>query len=387
MAWLETEPMKEKMKFITAVLENKNEIAFTELCENFNISCKTGYKYVNRFKEEGIDGLKERSRAPHCNANQMPEHVEEAILKVKYRYPSWGSKKVSTWLTQEHAEIQWPVKSTIDALFKRHGLVKPAKRKKRVSPYTEPFINIEQPNDSWSIDYKGQFRLGNKQLCYPLTITDNFSRYLLAVEGSERISGIRVKEVLTRLFIEFGLPLGIRSDNGSPFASVGLGGLSTVAVWFIKLGIVPERIRPGHPEENGRHERMHLTLKKEAASPPKWDQKMQQQSFDAFKKMFNEERPHEGIEFKRPVWLHTQSPRAFPSKLPQVEYDSSFDKTRRVRTNGTIKWRGKEIFLSETLIGETVGMQSHSENEWKVFFSFLPIGIFNEKLLKVTKLC
>jgi putative transposase len=387
MPWLETEPMNEKMKFVSAFLDAKNELTFKELCQNFNISCKTGYKYVNRFKSEGIDGLKERSRAPHCNAKKMPAYIEEQILALKYKYPYWGSKKISNWLTQEHCEIQWPAKSTIDDLFKRHNLIIPSKRKRRVAPYKEPFICVTQPNDSWSIDYKGQFRLGNKQVCYPLTITDNFSRFILATEGSDRISGTNVKRVLIRLFLEFGLPLGILSDNGPPFAGIGLGGLSTLSVWLIKLGIVPERIRPGHPEENGRHERMHLTLKKETASPPKWDQKEQQLAFDSFKKMFNEERPHEGIEFNRPSRLYNESPRSFPSILPRVEYDSSFDTTRRIRTNGTMKWRGKEIFLSETLKGETIAMKPHTENEWTVFFSFLPIGIFNEKLLKVTKIC
>jgi transposase InsO family protein len=386
MPWLETESMNEKMKFISAYLEAKNQCTFKELCNNFNISCKTGYKYINRFKSEGIDGLKERSRAPHCNAKKMQATIEQDILELKYKYPHWGSKKISNWLAQEHSEIQWPAKSTIDELFKKHNLVKASRRKRRVAPYTEPFISIVQPNDSWSIDYKGQFRLGNKQLCYPLTITDNFSRYLLAVEGSERISGVSVKEVLTRLFLEFGLPLSVRSDNGPPFSSVGLGGLSTVAVWLIRLGIIPERIRPGHPEENGRHERMHLTLKKETASPAKWDQNEQQLTFDSFKKMFNEERPHEGIQFKRPAWLYAQSTRTFPSKVPQIEYDSSIETTRKIRTNGTMKWRGHEVFLSETLIGQTVGMKPHAEDEWKVFFSFLPIGIFNEKLLKITKL-
>lgn len=388
MSWLETEPMNEKIKFISAYLEAKRASTFKELCSHFNISCKTGYKYIKRFESEGIDGLKERSRAPHSNAKKIPTSQEEKILELKAKYPDWGSKKISNWLFQEDKETQWPAKSTIDELFKKHNLVRTSKRKRRVVPYKNPFIDVGQPNDSWSMDYKGQFRLGNKQLCYPLTITDNFSRYLLAVEGSERISGVTTKEVLTRLFMEFGLPLAIRSDNGPPFASVGLGGLSKLAVWLIKLGIVPERIKPGHPQENGRHERMHLTLKQQTAMPSQWDQTKQQHSFDLFRKMFNEERPHEGIEFNRPAWLYTKSPRSFSAKIPRVEYDSSVvEKTRRIRTNGTMKWHGKEIFLSQSLIGETIAMTHHCENQWKIFFSFLPIGIFNEKTLKVTKLC
>jgi len=385
MPWIETEPMNEKIKFISAFLDNK-ESTFEELCGRFNISCKTGYKYLNRYKKEGVDGLKERSRAPHTQANRMPSFMEESILKVKYAHPTWGSKKIRNWLIQENKVHQWPAKSTIDDLLKRNKLVRPAKRKRRIVPYTEPFILCSNSNDSWSIDYKGQFALGNKETCYPLTITDNFSRYLLAVEGAPRISGVTVKKVLTHLFLEFGLPLAIRSDNGAPFAGNGLAGLSQLAVWLIKMGIVPERIRKGHPEENGRHERMHLTLKKETAAPPMWDQAQQQQCFDTFKKIFNEQRPHEGIQFNRPAWLYKASPRNFPSKIGAVEYSSAYEKTRKIRTNGTMKWRGKEIFISETLSGENIGMKPYSEDAWLLQFSFMPLGIFNEKTLKINKL-
>lgn len=385
MPWIETEPMNEKVKFISAYLNNE-EATFLKLCERFNISSKTGYKYVNRYKEEGIDGLKERSKAPHIQANRMAPHIEQSILSVKSHHPNWGSKKIKNWLQQERGDLLWPAKSTIDDLLKRHGLVTRAKRKRSVAPYTQPFVLCGQSNDSWSIDYKGQFLLGNKQLCYPLTVTDNFSRYLLAVEGSERISGAEVKQTLTNLFVEYGLPLAIRSDNGSPFASHAVAGLSELSVWLIKLGIVPERIRKGHPEENGRHERMHLTLKKETASPPQYNQAQQQQRFNAFRTEFNEQRPHEGLNFNRPAWLYTQSTREFPSKIPTVEYSNDFDLTRKIRTNGTMKWRGKELFVSETLCGETIGMKVHSETEWLMQFSFLPLAIFDEKTLTVNKL-
>ena len=385
MPWIETEPMNEKVKFISAYLKNE-EATFLELCERFNISSKTGYKYINRYKEEGIDGLKERSKAPYVQANRMASHIEQSILDVKSHHPSWGSKKIKNWLQQERCDILWPAKSTIDDLLKRHGLVPRAKRKRSVAPYTQPFVLCGQSNDSWSIDYKGQFLLGDKQLCYPLTVTDNFSRYLLAVEGSERISGAAVKQTLTNLFVEYGLPSAIRSDNGPPFASHAVAGLSELSVWLIKLGIIPERIRKGHPEENGRHERMHLTLKKETASPPEYNQAQQQQRFNSFRTEFNEQRPHEGLNFNRPAWLYTQSTRKFPSKIPAVEYSNNFDLTRKIRTNGTMKWKGKELFVSETLIGETIGMKVYSETEWLMHFSFLPLAIFDEKTLKVNKL-
>lgn len=386
MPWMETAPMNEKVKFISAYL-NQDAGTFRALCERFNISCKTGYKYVNRYQTEGIDGLKARSSAPRQPINRLPECIEESILAVKHRHPYWGSKKLRHWLLQEKEDWPWPARSTIDALLKRHNLVRPAKRKRRVAPYTQPFILCGEPNDSWSMDYKGQFALGNRQLCYPLTVTDNFSRYLLAVDGALRISGDTTQQVLTRLFSEFGLPLAIRSDNGAPFAGNGIGGLSRLAVWLVKLGIVPERIRTGHPEENGRHERMHYTLKQETASPPQRDSASQQARFDAFKREFNEERPHEGIDFQRPAWRYVRSPRSLPKTLPQVEYDPHFTNTRRIRTNGTMKWAGKEIFISETLVNETIAMKPYSECEWIVYFSFLPLGIFNEKTLKVNKLC
>lgn len=385
MPWIETEPMNEKIKFISAYISNSYE-TFGSLCERFKISCKTGYKYVNRYEREGIDGLKEQSKAPHIQANRMPSYVEQSILEVKYHHPTWGAKKVRNWLIQERREVSWPAKSTIDDLFKRHHLVRPARRKRVVPPYTDPFVVCSKPNDSWSIDYKGQFALGNKQLCYPLTITDNFSRYLLSVEGFTHISGEKTKQILTLLFLEFGLPLAIRSDNGAPFAGRGLAGLSSLAVWLIKLGIVPERIRKGHPEENGRHERMHLTLKKETASPPQFDRRQQQECFNNFKTIFNEQRPHEGIGFNRPAWLYIASDRRYPNKTQPIEYDSSFINTRRIRTNGTIKWKGKEIFISETLCNETIGLKPYSEDEWILNFSFLPIGIFNEKSLTVHKI-
>ncbi|CDZ76927.1 Integrase core domain protein [Legionella massiliensis] len=316
----------------------------------------------------------------------MPSHIEGSLLDVKDKHPSWGAKKIKSWLEQEKKDVSWPAKSTIDELFKRHRLVRPAKRKRRVSPYTEPFVLCNQANDTWSIDYKGQFSLGNQQLCYPLTVTDNFSRYLLAIEGSEKISGIKVKNALIRLFLEHGLPLAIRSDNGVPFASHAIAGLSELSVWLIKLGIVPERIRKGHPEENGRHERMHLTLKKETASPPKQNMAQQQLLFNAFKKEFNEQRPHEGIQFNRPAWLYTNSSRQFPTKISAVEYDNSFEKTRKIRTNGTMKWKRKEIFVSETLRGERIAMKPHSELEWIIYFSFKPLALFNEKTLEINKI-
>lgn len=385
MPWLETEPMLERVKFISAY-HNNEQASFQELCERFHISRKTGYKYLRRFEENGVDGLKDLSRARLHQENRVSLLVEENILEVKARYPHWGAKKIKNWLMQEKSDVNWPARSTIDELLKRHGLVTKAKRNRRVTSYHQPLALCNEPNDSWSVDYKGQFQLGNQELCYPFTVTDNFSRYLLAVEGFPRIASKDVKETLTHLFLEYGLPQAIRSDNGSPFASTAIGGLSELSVWLIKLGIIPERIGKGKPQENGRHERMHLTLKKETASPPMINHRKQQLRFDEFRREFNEDRPHEGIEFNRPSWLYKPSNRDLPSKIPNVEYDEHFEKTRKVRTNGAIKWGGKSIYISETLKGEPIAMKPHSEDEWVLYFSFLPLAIFNERTLKVSKL-
>ena len=255
----------------------------------------------------------------------------------------------------------------------------------RTPAYTQPFELCTAPNDVWSIDYKGNFILGDGQSCYPLTLTDNYSRYLLACDAFTSISGQDVRKTLIRLFREYGLPKAIKSDNGSPFATRSLAGLSRLSVWWIKLGIIPERIKPGAPQENGRHERMHLTMKQEVATPPKETIILQQRALDAFQNEFNHDRPHEGIESQRPAWIYTQSPRAYTEQLKQIEYDSNVT-TRKIRTNGTMKWDGKEIFISETLIGERIGLTPITDEDWKIQFSHLTIGIFNEKLLKVKSL-
>lgn len=384
MPWIETEPMNEKIKFISAYLSK--DVTFQALCEQFKISRKTGYKYINRYKSEGVEGLKDQSRAPHTQANQTDPEIEESILHVKSIYPRWGAKKLLNKLEQDHADIQWPSRSTIDELLKKHGLVIPRKRKRQVAPYTQPLKHCQKPNDVWSIDYKGQFALGNKDICYPLTISDNFSRYILGINGTKGISNKITKKILRDVFCEFGLPKAIRSDNGVPFAGNSIGGLSPLAIWLIKLGIVPERIRKGHPEENGRHERMHFTLKQEVASPPQFNYRKQQNCFNKFRKMFNEERPHEGIDFNRPAWLYKPSTQAYKEKLTPVEYDTALCEVRLVRPNGHIKWKGREVFISSLLAGEPIALRPCSLEEWIIYFSFLPLGIYNERMHKVDKM-
>lgn len=385
MPWKETVAMEEKLKFIANYLD-KNFDTFESLCRFYGISRKTGYKYVDQFKREGVDGLKERSRAPCKHGLKTPMWMEGEILEVRKQRPTWGGKKIHNWLLQEYPDREWPAKSTVDDILKRNNLVRKRRIRSHVAPYNAPFSLCASPNDVWSIDFKGQFYLGNKELCYPLTVTDNFSRYLLDIRAFDSISGFGTKKALEMIFREYGLPKAMKSDNGVPFASNGIAGLSRLSIWLVKLGIVPERIRKGHPEENGRHERMHLTLKNETTRPPKKSQNAQQKYFDAFRKDFNEERPHEGIDFQRPSWLYASSQRSFPNTLPEIEYDERHVLTRKVRTNGTIKWEGNEIFLSELLVGETIGFIPRSEHEWNLYLSFMPVAIFNEKVKKMYKI-
>lgn len=380
MNWKETCPMKERMKFIIACENNK--LSFGDLCKDFQISRKTGYKWVNRYLSDGVHGLEDQSRAPHHHPNQLSEEIESIILRAKRERMHWGPKKIIDWLAQEYKHIEWPAYSTAGDLLKLNGLVQPRKKRVRTPAYTQPFELCTAPNDVWSIDYKGNFILGDGQTCYPLTLTDNYSRYLLACDAFPSISGQDVRKTLIRLFREYGLPKAIKSDNGSPFATRSLAGLSRLSVWWIKLGIIPERIKPGAPQENGRHERMHLTMKQEVAMPPKENIIVQQRALDAFQNEFNHERPHEGIESQRPAWIYIHSPRAYPEQLNQIEYDSNVT-TRKIRTNGTMKWDGKEIFISETLIGERIGLTPITNEDWKIQFSNLTIAVFNEKSLKI----
>jgi transposase InsO family protein len=272
--------------------------------------------------------------------------------------------------------------STFGEILKRNGLVKARRRSKRTPPYTQPFLECTRPNAVWSADYKGEFRLGDGKLCYPLTITDNFSRYVFACRGFQRIETMSTLGSFEKVFREHGLPDAIKTDNGAPFASRAVGGLSRLSVWFIKLGIWPERIAAGCPEQNGRHERMHLTLKDEVAMPPEKNLKEQQRSFDRFLYEFNHERPHEALEQKVPGEVYKSSHRRYPSRTLDAEYDGG-TVVRRVRSNGEIKWRGGLVFVSTVLMGERIGLRQVDNDYWELFYSFYPLGILNEKTRKI----
>lgn len=385
MPWKETCAMNQKMQLIGDWLSG--EYSVTELSEIYNVSRNTIYKWVMRYQSDGPEGLEDRSRASHTHPNATAPEIVEQVLTVKRSHPNWGPKKLVAWLRSHYPIERWPTSSTAGEILRREGLVMHRRTRRRAPPYSEPFISSDKPNQVWSADYKGQFRMGNGMVCYPLTLSDNYSRYLLVCRGLSRPSFEQTRPWFEKVFKEKGLPKAIRTDNGTPFASVGLGGLSKLSVWFIKLGIIPERIETGHPEQNGRHERMHRTLKAETIRPPRSNLRQQQRAFEAFKYEYNFERPHEALDQEPPASLYERSQRPYPVRVPRVEYDHG-DVTRHVRSNGEIKWKGRFIYVSEALVGEPIALHQRDDHLWEVWFSFHPLGTLNEltgKILSLSK--
>jgi transposase InsO family protein len=374
MPWKETSVMDQKIQLIADWLSG--DYRKSELCRIYEISRPTTDKWIARYKQRGLQGLEEVGRAPHCHPNQTPEELRALIVQTKLQHQKWGPKKLVDWLRQHRPELKWPADSTAGDILKRAGLVKARKRRRRVAPYSEPFGECCAPNQSWSADFKGDFLLGNGRRCYPLTISDNFSRYLLLCRALERPRQEEVRYWFEWVFREAGLPEVIRTDNGAPFASLALGGISQLSKWWIKLGIKPERIQPGKPAQNGRHERMHRTLKEAVA--PQRDLQQQQQQYDPFLDEYNWDRSHEALERKPPGSVHCLSPRSYPAKLPEVQYESGVT-VRQVRQKGEIKWRGELIYVSEVLAKEPVGLKPIDNDKWELRYSFQLLGVLDER--------
>ena len=382
MSWKETCAMDERIKFIDMLLTSGRTM--TEVCKFFNVSRKTGHKWRTRFIAEGRIGLKDRSRATLSHPNETDASVKELLLSARRHHPTWGARKLLAYLSPRHLAVLFPAASTAHDLFHRHGLVKPRRRNRKTSAYGHPFIDCAEPNGVWSADFKGQFKVGDGALCYPLTVTDNFSRYIICCRGLDSVKGSRTIPWFKRAFSEYGLPLAIRTDNGAPFASTGLGGLSMLSVWWIKLGVYPERIEPGHPEQNGRHERMHRTLKAQTASPASSSMRSQQKSFDNFQAEFNNERPHEALGQRTPSSVYKTSTRPYPKKTPKIEYPSGFV-VRMIRHNGEIKWRGKLVWVSQVLAGEPVGLCQVDNDRWGVYFGMVKLGQLDERTGRIER--
>lgn len=382
MSWLKTNVKEEKIKFIGEWL--KEEFTFSQLCQRYEISRKTGYKLIKRYETEGEGALEELSRKRHKHPNETAWYKQERLIHLKYRYPNWGPIKLRDWLLINEPQENWPSASTMGEILKRYGLVKPRKYRRSVPKYSEPFAKCEKCNQVWSADFKGQFRLGTMQYCYPLTITDNFSRYILMCKGLLSPSTEEVIKGFEKVFHEYGLPETIRTDNGQPFAGLGIGGLTRLSIWWLKLGIMPERIQAGHPEQNGRHERMHRTLKQETIRPAKKNMSAQQRSFNEFKQEYNEERPHQALNQKRPNDVHEKSKRKMPEKIPEITYPNHYE-IRKVKTNGYMKWAGKRYYLTELLHQEPVGLETIDDGRAIVYFAKMKLGLIDARKDKIIR--
>jgi transposase InsO family protein len=354
----------------------------SELCAMYDVSRKTGYKWLQRYIETGPEGLEERSHAAHRVHNRTPEDVEQLLLQARLRHPSWGAKKVLKIVHDKHLALVLPGRSTVCDIFSRNGLVAKKPRRRAIGHPGRPGSAIVLPNDVWSADFKGQFRTGDGRYCYPLTVTDNYSRYLLGCQALEGTTMHDSKAVFTRLFKEYGLPRRMRTDNGVPFASSTLGRLSKLSAWWVRLGVLPEFIEPGKPQQNGRHERMHRTLKDETTKPPAANNRAQQRKFNAFVREFNQERPHEALDMNTPAQLYQASPRQMPTKLAPLEYPDRFE-VRYVSANGGIRWNKKWINVTSAIVGEYVGLEEIDDGLWDVYFGQLKLGRLHERHMRI----
>jgi transposase InsO family protein len=370
MLWKECSVMDERLRFVARLLDGES---MSEVCREFGISRKTGYKVFTRYKDQGLEALTDRSRRPVRYANQLPPQIESQIVAFKQEKPHWGARKIRELLVRRLAgDVRIPAKSTIHAVLHRHGLVKGIGRP-RSRAHGTPLSPGIGPNDLWCADFKGQFKLGNNEYCYPLTVTDQASRYLLLCEALDSVREDTAITAFQSLFLERGLPSAIRSDNGVPFASPNaLFNLSKLSVWWLRLGIAIERIKPGHPEQNGRHERMHLTLKQEATRPAGMNSLQQQARFDAFVSEFNNERPHEALAMKTPSEIYSPSSRPYLG-LPNLTYPLH-DRDALVTNCGRICMHRKKISISYTLAGQRVGIKEVDDGIWIVSFMHYDLG-------------
>lgn len=379
MPWQKTGPMEERLKLIADRLDG---YSVTELSVIYGVSRKTIYKWIERYNNLGAVGLKELSRAPVTHPNQTDEEIISRLVETKLLHMNWGPKKLVDFLNLREPHIEWPSVSAAEKWLKRNGLVKARRFRKRTPKYTEPFLACDAPNKVWSGDYKGQFKTGDGRWCYPLTLSDNRSRYLLTCKGLYSPCYADTQPWFEWTFREFGLPEAIRTDNGAPFAGRGVTGLSRLSAWWIKLGIRPERIESGKPQQNGRHERMHRTLKQDTCTPPKENMERQQRRFDEFRQEYNYDRPHESLDSKTPASVYEPSSRRFPEKLLPPQYEQGAE-VRKVRDGGEIKFKSNYYFISEILAGENVGLIELADGQYQIRFSFHPIGILDLGLGKV----
>jgi len=369
---METCAVDQRMRFVMKV--EKRAESFAEICRHFRVSRKTGYKWLARYRAEGAIGLLDRSRAPREHPQAVIPAIAERCLAVRQRHASWGPVKVRAWLRRKEPEIAWPAASTIGELFDREGLTVKRRLRRRSPPSSIPFAACAGANDVWCIDFKGWFLTGDGTHCEPLTLSDAYSRYLLRCEAVGRTDEDHVWPILAAAFREFGLPKALRSDNGAPFASCGAGGLSKLSVKVIKAGVVPQRIAPGKPQQNGRLERLHLTLLQDTVNPPARSLRQQIARFKSFQRLYNEERPHQALNNDTPIEHYAPSPRPWNGVLREPDYHADAA-VRRVRRNGEIKWQGKMIYINTALIGEPVGLTEDDNGTCTACFGPVVLGV------------
>jgi putative transposase len=381
MPFSEITAVDERCRFVTTYLSDV--VSMSDLCAEYRISRPTGYKWVERYRQYGPAGLYDRSRAPHDCPHRMDDEVAQWMLQDRRQHPTWGARKIvrrfKTRFPKQHA----PSPSAVAELFNREGLSRPAKRTRRPHRAGGQHPNAINPHDLWTIDFKGQFRTGDRHYCYPLTIMDCASRYLLACRGALNTCGHWVIPFMDRLFKEHGLPHSIHSDNGAPFCSFNsIAGLSRLSVHWLKLGITIERSRPGCPQDNPIHERMHRTLKADTARPPATNLRTQQTRFDHFTHEYNRERPHEGIEERIPAQLYRSSPRPYPARLPEPEYPGHFEQ-RRIASNGCLKLKGNVLFIGAVFSGEELGLEEVDDGIWHIHFYHHLLARLDERNWKI----
>lgn len=379
---------------VSGVLEKRKEFlvdyesgdwTVSQLCRMYGISRVTGHAVLRNWRAQGESGLEPRSRAPLRHPNQTCSEIESLVLGLRREHALWGPRKLKVVLEKRHPELAIPAASTIGAMLDREGLTHRRRKRRHVEPYTQPFSPVTQPNDEWASDFKGWFRTGDGTRIDPLTISDTSTRYLLRCQAVEKTDTLRVQAIFAAAFREYGLPQAMRTDNGPPFASCGVAGLSRLAVWWIKLGIRPQRIQAGHPEQNGRHERMHRTLEEHAANPPQPEPRAQQRAMDTFRSEFNHERPHEALGMRTPASLYQASPRAFPERLEEPQYGTAM-KVRRVMQHGQFFWNYNAVFLGKVLAGERIGLLPVDDRYLRIYIACYPIAHFDTHTLSVQNL-
>jgi putative transposase len=372
--WKEIRAVDERLRFIAAVQQDPRG-NFSRLCESFGISRAKGYKWLGRYREEGPKGLEDRKPVARSCPHRTPDVVVDRVVALRKEFPFDGPEKLrARLLDRDEKGLRVPAASTIGAILDRHGLIRPRRARLRVPPNPSPLAPCDDPNEVWCVDFKGHFPCGDGVRCYPLTMSDGASRYLIKCEALTEPRDGPVREHFERAFREFGLPTRIRSDNGPPFATKAIGGLSKLSVWWVQLGIVPERIEPGQPQQNGRHERMHRTLKEQTASPPHATMADQQRAFDRFRRDYNDHRPHEALGQTPPARHYEPSMRVMPERPREPEYGNGFE-VRRIRPDGKLRFNGRRIPVGTLLASQPIGLQQVDDDEWELFYGPLPIGV------------